>query len=101
FSPTAIPALRLSTPARVERGTVARIGVSFGGETRAQAGVFHIDVLNPAGQEVNYYSGNILAKSGSGEKALPLATNETTGVWTVKVHDLLSGQKKTATFEVF
>jgi hypothetical protein len=100
FSPTAIPTLRLSTPARVEQGTIARIGVSFNGDTQAQTDVFHIDVLNPAGEEMNYYSGNILAKSGSGEKALPLATNEATGVWTVRVHDLLSGQKKTATFEV-
>lgn len=101
FSPTAIPMLRLSAPARVERGSVARIGISFDGETQAQTDAFHIDVLNPAGEEVNYYSENVLARSGAAEKALPLAKNETAGTWTVRVHDLLSGQKKTATFEVF
>jgi hypothetical protein len=57
--------------------------------------------LNPAGEEVNYYSGNLLSASGAAEKALPLANNETKGTWTVRVHDLLSGQKKTASFEVF
>jgi hypothetical protein len=101
FSPTAVPPLRLSVPSRVERGSVARIGVSFDGETQVQTDALHIDVLNPSGEEVNYYSGNVLAKSGSGEKSLPLAMNEAAGTWTIRVRDLLSGQKKTATFEVF
>lgn len=101
FSPMPIPALRLAMPLRLGRGETGRIGLTLDGSSAASSLVFHIDVLNPAGELVPYYSGNVLARAGSTEKVLPLAKNEPTGTWTVQVRDLLSGQEKSARFEVF
>ncbi len=101
FSPTAIPALRLAAPQRIQRGETGRVGISLEGQTSAAVHVFHVDVLNPTGETVSYYSGNLLAPGGTTQEMLPLAQNETTGRWTVRVRDLLSGQEQTANFDVF
>jgi hypothetical protein len=101
FSPVPIPELRLSTPARIARGQTGRIGLSFAASTSAGTHVFHIDVVNPAGEPVTYYSGNVLAPGGLAEKILPLAADEKLGRWTINVKDLLSGQQRSASFDVF
>jgi hypothetical protein len=101
FSPRPIPALRLATPLRVGLGEMGRIGLTLDGSSPARNHVFHVDVLNPAAELVPYYSGNVLARNGSAVEVLPLAKNEPAGTWTVKVKDLLSGQKESARFEVY
>jgi hypothetical protein len=101
FSPTPMPALRLSVPARVARGDIAQIGMSLKGHSDAATPVFHIDVHDPSGQLVDYYSGNILAPSGAAAKTLPLAFNSAAGHWSVQVKDLLSGERAEAAFDVF
>jgi Beta-galactosidase len=101
FSPVPIPELRLSAPARISRGQTGRLGLSFAASTSAGTHVFHIDVVNPAGEPVSYYSGNVLAPGGLAEKILPLAADEKLGRWTINVKDLLSGQQRSASFDVF
>jgi hypothetical protein len=101
FSATAFPELKVSVPERSERGTTARIGISFASATSAGTHVFHVDVLNPQGEVVSYYSGNLLAQAGAAEKALPLAFDEKVGKWSIRVRDLLSGQQRVTAFEVF
>ncbi len=101
FSPRPIPELRVATPLRLGRGELGRIGLSLDGSSPAATHIFHVEMVNPAGELVPYYSGNVLARDGSTEKVLPLARNEPTGTWRVRVKDLLSGQKKSASFEVF
>ncbi len=101
FSATPIGDLQIAAPAKIGRGGTAQIGLSIGGRTPASQHIFHIDVLNPSGESVPYFSGNLLAQGGSAKRGLALAHNEQTGQWTVRVKDLLSGQEKTASFEVF
>ena len=64
-----MPALELSAPARVKRGETATLGVSFAAATPAANHVLHVDVVNPSGQTVGYYSGNLLAPEGHAAKA--------------------------------
>ena len=99
-TPVAVTELEISAPAHVRRGQSARIGLSFAHASPAATHVFHVDVIDPAGKTVDYYSGNVIASNGSAAKLLPLAYNDARGKWTVRVHDLLSGQTRTAAMEV-
>lgn len=100
FSPGPLPALKLAAPQRIERGESARIGLGFDSATPAATHLFHVEVLDPSGKPVAHYSGNVLAPGGHAEKFLPVAGNDASGGWTVRVRDLLSGQEQTAAIEV-
>ncbi len=101
ISAVELPRLALSVAPRVARGGDLRIGVAPQTTSPAATHAVHIDVVNPAGQVVDYYSGNLLAAAGRGAKLVPLAMNDTTGKWQVRAHDLLSGQRVEASFEVY
>jgi hypothetical protein len=100
-APSQIADLQLSTPARVKRGETATVGVSFAAATPAANHVLHVDVVNPSGQTVGYYSGNLLAPEGHAAKALPIAVNDPIGRWEIRVRDVLTGQSKITAVEVF
>jgi uncharacterized protein YfaS (alpha-2-macroglobulin family) len=57
-------------------------------------------VMNPAGKRVLYYSGNVFAQKGHASKQIPLAENDPAGTWTLRIHDLLSGQRKNVIMNV-
>jgi hypothetical protein len=61
----------------------------------------HIDVVNPSGQTVGYYSGNLLAPEGRAGRLIPIAVNDAAGRWEIRVKDLVTGQSKTSSIEVF
>ncbi|MEO6828648.1 MAG: beta-galactosidase [Acidobacteriaceae bacterium] len=98
-SDTPLPEMQISVPEKARRGSVADIAVQA---TPAQAGVgiFHVDVQNPQGNRVIYYSGNLIAKGGSGLKSIPFAANDAPGKWTITVQDMLSGRSVTRSIEV-
>ncbi|MBI3646085.1 MAG: beta-galactosidase, partial [Acidobacteriales bacterium] len=100
-SSSAFPALVVSAPSRLERGQSGQLGMSFSGTTSAAVYVLHVDVMDPEGKTVSYYSGNVLAPGGKAGKILPLALNDRTGTWTVRVKDVLTGQARSTVIEVF
>jgi Beta-galactosidase len=100
ISPLALPELRLSAPDRASRGQNLELGVRFASPSVAASHIIHIDVVNPAGQTVDSYSGNLIAPSGVASKTIPLALNDATGRWQIRAHDLLTGQNKSVSFEV-
>jgi hypothetical protein len=100
-SPVAIAELEISAPARVQRGESVQIGLGFARASPAATHVFHLDVIDPAGKMVDYYSGNIISSQGHAAKLLPVAYNDPRGKWTLRVHDLLSGQTRTIAVEVY
>jgi hypothetical protein len=62
--------------------------------------VVHVDVLDPQGTPMPQYSGNLLAPGGHAARQIPLALNDPAGQWTIRVHDVLSGQTETRTLAV-
>jgi hypothetical protein len=100
-APSQVAALELSTPERVKRGESAIVVVRFAAATPATNHVLHVDVINPSGQTVDYYSGNLLAPEGHAGKVLPIAVNDPAGRWEIRVRDVLTGQSRTSAFEVF
>jgi hypothetical protein len=99
-SPVAVSDLEIFAPARLRLGESVQIGLSFTHRSPAATHVFHLDVVDPTGKTVDYYSGNIIASQGRAAKLLPLAFNDARGKWTLRVKDLLSGQTKTLSLEV-
>ena len=67
-SPVAIAELEISAPVRIQRGESAQIGLGFAHASPAATHVFHLDVIDPAGKTVDYYSGNIIASHGHAAK---------------------------------
>ena len=98
-SPAPLPALRVAAPAEARRGSDVSLGFTADG-TPAATHVVHIDVLDPKGERMLQYSGNLLAPDGRAAKTIPLALNDPAGQWTIRIHDLLSGQTETRTLTV-
>ena len=101
LSPTSLPALQLSAPDRVPVGGDARISISPATSTPATTHIVHLDVLDPAGNRVDYYSCNLLAAEARASKVIPIATTDKTGRWQLHIRDVLSGSEQSASFEVY
>jgi hypothetical protein len=101
FSPVGFAPLRLTAPARLRRGDVARIGISLDLPSPAAVHVFHVEVTDPSGKLRHEYSGNLPAPLGRTSKALASALNDAAGKWTIRVRDALSGQQRSAEIEFY
>jgi hypothetical protein len=69
-------------------------------EGGAAPGILHVEVVDPDGAAVAHYSGNRLAPAGSASELLPLAVNDKTGTWQIRVRDVLSGATAAAELRV-
>ncbi len=100
-TPLPVPELILSAPERAVRGGFLDVSVRFAHPTLAATHAIHVDVLNPAGKIAAQYSGNWAAVQGEAAQRIPLALNDATGKWEVRVRDVISGQRKSAPVEVY
>ena len=98
-SPMKMPALQVFAPEQTARGTNLTMGIAVPG-TAGDRHVFHVDVLDPSGNKMLNYSGNLIAQHGAGHKLIPLAVSDATGKWTIRVRDLISGQTETRSVTV-
>jgi hypothetical protein len=98
-SPVQLPAMTVSAPTAVQRGSYISLGIACEG-TAAATHVIHVDVLDPNGERMLQYSGNLLAKHGKIGRNIPTAFNDPAGHWTIRIHDVLSGQTETRTVNV-
>jgi hypothetical protein len=60
----------------------------------------HIEVTDPAGQVIGYYSGNSRAPDGVAIWEVPFAYSDVAGTWKIGIRDLLSGAVRTAEINV-
>lgn len=58
--------------------------------------VFRLETLSPSGEGIHYYSGNVESSEDWAEGALPLASNDPSGTWTITVRDVATGLSGTA-----
>jgi len=100
-SSVAMPTIAVSAPARLGRGQSGQVGLSFSGSSPAAVHVFHVDLVDPAGNVAPHYSGNVLAPNGRVDRLLPLALNDQAGNWNIRVQDMLTGQTQSKSVEVF
>ncbi len=100
YSSTPLPAIVLHAPETIVRGEAGSFGITVAARSDAKVHIFHVEVRNPAGQLIEYYSGNLRGPRGSAEKRLPIALNDQPGQWTMHVTDILTGSGQTARFTV-
>lgn len=98
-SDTQLADMEISVPDRAQRGSTVSVAV-HAPFPLADVSIFHVDVRDPQGNPMIYYSGNLIAERGSGVKSFPLAVNDIAGKWTVSVRDILSGQTITRNIDV-
>jgi hypothetical protein len=92
-SPTPFPKVTVFAPAEAKRGSVVEIGIGMGTTTAANH-IFHVDVFDPKGKRVPYYTENLVAIGGNARKLLPLAVNDVTGEWKIRIRDGFTGETK-------
>jgi len=72
----------------------------IGSHAPTEHGVIHLDVVDPNGNTVDYYSGNLHADGLVTAYTLPLASSDKIGTWQLRATDLPSGQTVTAELQV-
>jgi hypothetical protein len=79
----------ISGPSSIRLGSTVEFQIRT--DSPAAVDVVHLDVIDPSGNIVAHYSGNMLLPQGGGSKLLPLAFNDQPGVWSIRATDLLGG----------
>jgi hypothetical protein len=95
-----LPAPTIALPSRARCGETAVLKLGFTGVPVAKTGIVRIEVSDPAGQIVPYYSRKLVVRGAVAQLALPLASNDPAGDWAIRVTDVLSGQTATAVLRV-
>jgi hypothetical protein len=88
------PALFLERESRIAKLTIDRsLNLQLTDEKGAPVdlSVVHVEVVNPAGLVVRYYSGNVTVRDGAAAYRIPFADNDLRGAWRVRARDVVSG----------
>jgi hypothetical protein len=85
-------------PRRAHPGETVEFKI--GSDSPTKHAVIHVDVVDPDGSAVDYYSGNLLASGPVTAYTLPLAFSDKIGTWKLRATDLPSGQTVTAELHV-
>jgi hypothetical protein len=91
-----VPGLSISGPRSVRVGETAEFRISPNAVSTAARDIIHIEIVNPNGDVVPHYSGNLVADGGAASMLLPIAANDSPGIWHLHMTDLLSGATATA-----
>gem|GEM_PF-593224 len=87
--------------ARVSAGSVLRVELSIEpASAAATVHVFRVECVDPTGVVLPHYTSNVTASAGRAGWQLPLARNEATGDWTLRVRDVATGCTGSAAFRV-
>jgi hypothetical protein len=85
-------------PQRAHPGDVVEFHI--GSHAPAEHEIIHLEVVDPDGTTVAYYSGNLLAGGPVTGYTLPLAFSDKIGIWQLRATDLPSGQTMTAELQI-
>ena len=100
ISATPLPRLLVDGPGQVQAGQTAEFHVGYERGESASIGVLHVKVIDPSGRIVPCYSGNMLISGLNASFRIPLAQNDPTGIWTIRMTDLLSGKTSLSKLQV-
>lgn len=99
--PYSVEEINVNIPSEVKAGDVVNVSVSLntGGKTPLSH-VIRIEFYNPEGEQVYWYSKNIVTSKGKSEYQILLPLNAVYGKWKVVARDVFTGIEKTKEFEV-
>ncbi|MBT4815215.1 MAG: hypothetical protein HON70_05925, partial [Lentisphaerae bacterium] len=97
--PYQVTGLDLVVPAPPARGHELRydLAVKTKGK-KADTHVIVVEVLGPDGARRGHYDAQLVATGGKAAGRVPLALNDTSGTWTIRATDRVSGAVETTTF---
>lgn len=99
--PYSIEDVQVKIPSATKPGDTLNVSVSLTTKGKQPSNhVIRIEFYNPHGEEMYWYSRNILTTKGKAEYQISLPLNAESGKWKVFVKDLPSGTKKIEEFEV-
>lgn len=101
LTPYRVTGVKLYVKPSVEPGEQVPVRASLAREPESfNDTVFRVEVYDPEGRLVEYYSANHKAVGGVLETEIPLALNDPEGLWRVKVRDVESRVEGEAFFKV-
>lgn len=87
--------LNIRAASRVRPGETVTLDFTIAGEKISSFNsVARVEVYNPKGEEVNYYSKNCEITNGSGRYSFCTALNDLPGIWKVRVTEVISNLQK-------
>ncbi|KPK79180.1 MAG: hypothetical protein AMJ81_13675 [Phycisphaerae bacterium SM23_33] len=100
--PYRVTGVDVQVAASAGRGQIVpvRCTVTTAGDGAIARHVLRVDVLGPDGSLRTYYSRNLDAAGGEAEMTIPLALNDATGAWRLRVKDIATGTTAEKTFQV-
>ena len=93
------PTMETSLPETVAAGDKLTLSIRSTG-TPSATQVYHVDVIDPAGQKSVQYSTNVFGENGAAAFTWPLAKNDAAGAWQFRVQEMLTGTVQTHTVKV-
>ena len=93
IAPQALAPISIAGPEQVRLGAVATFTIAAGPAQLADERVVHIEAVAPDGSVVPARTANLAIHGGRAAWRLTLAPNEPTGTWTVRIDDVLGGQR--------
>lgn len=88
----------VTAPSQVNKGEQIALDIEFSQDTFSNfTTVVVVDVYNPKGERINYYSRNCDIKNGVGAFNFTTANNELNGDWKIKITEVISSIEKEIT----
>ncbi len=100
--PYRVTGVDVKAPPSAKRGEIVpvRCTVRTDGKGQLARHVLRVDVLGPDKALRTYYCRNLDTAAGQAEMTIPLALNDATGTWRLRVKDIATGTAAEKTFEV-
>lgn len=96
-----LPELALAASSSVKPGAVFKFTLnSAEPHPQGTQRVVQVDLVKPSGEVYSLYAQNLLVAALPHTAQIPIAFNDPAGQWTVRAHDLLTGQALEAVFTV-
>jgi len=93
---SALPAEAKPFAAEVQGGSLRLTPAVSAGMTEP---VYHLAFVGPDGKERLVYRTNVVCPPAGGSFPIPLALNDASGMWTVRIRETVTGAEKDVTFE--
>ncbi len=93
--------IKVDAPSTIKPGDKVELNFEITGSGISDLkSVVRVDVFNPAGKVINYYSKNCDINGGTGSYSFNLALNEQPGIWEIRLTEVISGVEKEVSVDV-
>ena len=93
--------IKIISSSQLNTGENFKIDFNITGENISEFNsVATMEVMNPKGEKISYYSKNCAIKNGAGSYSFNVAVNDPKGEWKIRMTEVISNIQKEVTFKV-